>query len=277
VAMDFKLCMNSMTFSLESVDFSSMVEAIAGTGFAGIELRDSHIEQFMAKGYSTEDIKVLLEARQLRLVAVHALRDWQRLGRENEKKDREFVEQFIAKSRAIGCHCVACPAYAEDSDTDRDIRHFREICEIGRAYDTQLAIEFLPWAALKDVRKAWEVVQQAECPNGGILIDAFHFFKGGSRVEDLRQIPAEKIFVVHLDDAPDVVMDLREMCMTSRTFPGEGIFPLTDLLDVLIRERGYKGWFSLEVLNKGNEERSYSEIAKKGVRSLEELFRPYET
>lgn len=155
------------------------------------------------------------------------------------------------------------------------MHNFREICEIAKPYDIGIALEFLPWAELRDIRMAWEVVRRVNCPHGGLLIDTFHFFRGGSKMEDLREVPTEKIFFVHLDDALDLPIDLREMCMNHRVFPGEGVFPLRQFLDVLILEKGYRGWIVLEVLNRENQNLDYSEIVKKGKKSVEKVLQPY--
>jgi sugar phosphate isomerase/epimerase len=121
----------------------------------------------------------------------------------------------------------------------------------------------------------WEVLRQANCSNGGLLLDTFHYFKGGSQIDDLREVPTEKIFLVHLDDAPDLPIHSKEMCMNHRVFPGEGIFPLGQFLDVLLREKRYRDWIVLEVLNKENQHIDYVETAKKGKNSLEEVLSRY--
>jgi sugar phosphate isomerase/epimerase len=116
------------------------------------------------------------------------------------------------------------------------------------------------------------VVQKADCSNGGLLIDTFHFFKGGSKIDDLREVPTDKIFLIHLDGAPDLPIDSKEMCVNYRVFPGEGIFPLSQFLGVLTAEKGYKGWFSLEILNKENQKVDYNQTAEKGKSSLEKYL-----
>jgi sugar phosphate isomerase/epimerase len=273
--MDHKLAMNTGTFSLHGADLLKMVNATSAAGFTGIELRDNHIQEFMQKGCSIHEIKNLLKTHELHPVAVHALRDWQNPGEKNRKAYRKRVEAFIEECKGIGCDCVACPSYAENADLQRDVRAFQEVCDIGKAYDMRLAIEFLPWAGLRDIRTAWEVVRQTKRPNGGLLVDTFHFYKGESRLDDLRQVPAEKIFVVHLDDAPDLPIDLKEMCMGHRLFPGEGVFPMEEILDLLVLEKDYRDWFSLEVFNEESATMDYTDLANKGADSLKALFERY--
>lgn len=170
---------------------------------------------------------------------------------------------------------MVCCAFAEDGDITRDLSNFKEICDIAKPYDIRIALEFLPWAELRDIRMAWEVVRRANYSNGGLLLDTFHFFKGGSKIGDLREVPTDKIFFVHIDDAPDLPTNSKEMCMYHRVFPGEGIFPLSQFLDVLILEKGYKDWIVLEVLNKENRNIDYSEIVEKGKESIGKVLNRY--
>jgi sugar phosphate isomerase/epimerase len=269
--------MNTMTFSLQDVDIPSIAEAISRAGFTGIDLRDSHIQDYLQAGHSMQEIKNLLKEYKLHPIAIHALRDWQKAEDKKGEKYWESVEQYFDMSRKMNCEFSVCAAWAQDGDVDGDIRGFKEICDIARLYDTRVALEFLPWARLKDVKMAWEVIERANCSNGGLLIDTFHYFKGGSRMEALREVPAEKIFFVHLDDAPDLPIDSEEMGMNHRVFPGEGVFPLREFLDVLLTEKQYKGWIVLEVLNRENQNIDYVELAKKGKECLERLLHRYQS
>ena len=273
--MVLRLALNTGTFSLQRVDFLGAVQAISRVGFSGIDLRDNHIEDYIQEGHSVDEIKNLLRQYGLQPVLMNSLRDWQTWGNEGKEKYRAFLEHYLDQSRSIGCDCVICCAFAEGKDLERDIRSFREVCKLGTFYNIRMALEFLPWTGLREIRETWEVVRKANCSNGGLLIDSFHFFKGGSTIEDLRKVPTEKIFFVHLDDAPDLAMDVKDMCMTKRLFPGEGTFPLREMLDVLVGEKKYQDWVSLEILNQENQRAGYGMLAQRARRSLEKLLGDY--
>jgi 4-hydroxyphenylpyruvate dioxygenase len=273
--MNLKLAMNTGTFNLGSIYFQDAVRAISKAGFTGIDPRDNHIQEYLEKGHSIQDVKKLLEENQLHPIAMNSLRDWQTRGGKTKGEYRKLVEHYLEQSKGMGCDYVICCAFAEKSNIDTDTRHFKEVCDIAKSVGIEIVLEFLPWVTLRDVRTAWEVVRRANCSNSGLLIDTFHYFKGGSRIEDLREVPAEKIFFIHLDDAPDLPIDTKEMCMNHRVFPGEGAFPLRQFLDVLILEKKYDGWIGLEVLNKEYQHVDYSQIAEKGRRTAEEVLRCY--
>jgi len=112
-------------------------------------------------------------------------------------------------------------------------------------------------------------VQRAEVPNGGILLDVFHFYRGGSTLIDLQHIPVEKILLAHLSDAPEMALD--KLKDADRVFPGEGVIPLRDILQV-INEKGYQGYFSLELLNPTYCEDVPYRIAQLGIKSVKKLL-----
>ncbi len=272
-----KLAMNTGTLHYVSLDLPSACQAISKAGFKGINLRDNHVEEYIKKGHSLQELKTLMKEYELRPIAIDALRNWQiwgddELSSQSSKEEyRKCVEQYMNTFKELDCDYVMCTAPHEPRDISRDIKGFRALCDIAKSYDARVAMEFLPYAGLRDIRTAWEVVQKADCPNGGLLVDTFHFFKGGSKIEHLREVPTEKIFFVHCNDAPDLAMDVR-LLAKKRVFPGEGVLPLREFFDILVSEKGFSGWIVLEVLNSENEHLDYLEVAEKGKKTMTHLL-----
>src|SRR5581483_5742667 len=75
--------------------------------------------------------------------------------------------------------------------------------------------------------------------NGGILIDALHFDRGGSRVEEIASVPPSRLRYVQLCDAPAerprAVADLLHQARAARLMPGDGGLDLRGLLRALPR------------------------------------------
>ena len=81
---------------------------------------------------------------------------------------------------------------------------------------------------------------QSVAPNVGLLVDAWHMHTSGSSNEDLASIPAEKIALVHINDAPAGV-SVDELQDHIRCLPGEtGVIDMKGFLDTL-RQIGYIG------------------------------------
>lgn len=274
--MKFQIGINTGTFTLGDGNLPLMLEAIEKEGYTGVDFRDAHIDGCISEGMSPAEIGRLMKHRGLQPISISAIRYWQHLGGLGQKNYIESVRGYFEKAVAIGCDCVVCPTFADDRNLERDTRNFIELCQEGGKYGVRIALEFLPWGGINDIRTAWQVVRDANCINGGLLVDSFHFFKGGSKIQDLREVPTEKIFVVHLNDAPETGAEIKDMCMNYRLFPGDGkgSFPLREFLDVLIVEKKYDGWLVLEVLRKGNEESSYLDICKMGMNSMRKMLAP---
>jgi 2-keto-myo-inositol isomerase len=114
---------------------------------------------------------------------------------------------------------------------------------------------------------AWDVVT-AGPPNGCLLLDVYDFWRGQSPAVSLNAAPVELIGIVHLSDVKNVP---REMATTAdRTFPGEGVMPLTHIISTLVR-RGYLGPFSVEIMGEC-QRRECLETAEAAFRSARKLL-----
>ncbi len=126
----------------------------------------------------------------------------------------------------------------------------RELAEQAVAHGTRIAIETMPFSAIATVPMGAEIVAAAGHPAAGLLVDAWHVFRAGTTLTELRATLApEMIFAVELDDAAaDTVGTLFEDTVEHRLLCGEGIFDLPGLVAVL-RELGFHGPWGVEILS----------------------------
>jgi sugar phosphate isomerase/epimerase len=77
-------------------------------------------------------------------------------------------------------------------------------------------------------------------PNVGLLVDAWHLHSSQGTIEELIKVPASKIALVHINDAPaDVEID--DLKDHDRRLPGEtGEINIKGFLNAL-RQLGYEG------------------------------------
>ena len=83
----------------------------------------------------------------------------------------------------------------------------------------------------------WRVVKNAGQANGCVLVDAFHFDRSGSSLQDLAQVPAERMRYAQLCDVagprPDDMQEILRQARNERRFPGDGDCDLAGLLRTL--------------------------------------------
>ncbi|PIU50920.1 hypothetical protein COS91_07150 [Candidatus Desantisbacteria bacterium CG07_land_8_20_14_0_80_39_15] len=92
--------------------------------------------------------------------------------------------------------------------------------------------------------EALEIINLAGSENLGIMIDTFHYYKSGVSLEDIRAIPIEKLFIVHVNDSEN--LPLEQLTDGHRLYTGLGVIPLVEEFKIL-KEKGYKGFLSVEI------------------------------
>jgi 2-keto-myo-inositol isomerase len=113
------------------------------------------------------------------------------------------------------------------------------------------------------------IVDEAAEPNVGLVIDAFHFHVGGSRIADLDGLDRSSVFIIHLDDAePGEPAGLTD---AQRVLPGEGVIPLKALVRG-VEETGFDGFYSLELFRPEYWRWDPGELARRGLERMRSLF-----
>jgi 4-hydroxyphenylpyruvate dioxygenase len=133
----------------------------------------------------------------------------------------------------------------------------------------RLALEFQARAPFcNNLQTALALVEQTGSPHLGICLDAFHFFTGPSKGEDLAGLSRENLFHVQLSDLSRVPRELASDA--DRILPGDGEWPLRELIGQL-RAVGYQGYVSIELMNPALWQvppLSFSEVALTALRHI---------
>lgn len=121
-----------------------------------------------------------------------------------------------------------------DPDESRLAGRFGELCDLAGRYGLSPSLEPMPWIAVSTVAKAKRIAALAGRPNGAVLVDAIHFFRGDNRIADLADAPLR---YVQLCDAraekPSGLQEIIRQARGDRLFPGEGGLDLRGLLAAL--------------------------------------------
>ena len=126
---------------------------------------------------------------------------------------------------------------------------FGALCDRAGEHGLLVALEFLPWSGIPDVRTAWEVARLADRANGGVLVDAYHYYRGNPDEGALRAVPADRVNCIQLDDADaEMVGDYMEDTCVRRRLPGQGALDVVGLMRVL-DDMGVDAPVSVEVMS----------------------------
>ena len=125
-----------------------------------------------------------------------------------------------------------------------------------------------PHAFVQSMAEANRLLDEAGARNVGLTLDSYHWFAGEDTLETIRQTPAERIALLHVNDAKDLPRD--QLLDQDRVLPGEGVIPLEDWLGA-IRETGFDGFIALEVLGPRLEGVSPEECARLGKEAIDRV------
>jgi len=160
--------------------------------------------------------------------------------------------EMFAIADALGARSInAADVLGGRWGVDDAAEAFAGLCDRAAEHGLLVHLEFLPWSRIADLTTAWEVVRRAGRPNGGVAVDAWHWYRSGtpSDVATVRAIPGDKVLAIQLDDAPaEREPKLMSATLHERLLPGEGAIELTTLLGAL-REIGATAPIGVEVFS----------------------------
>ena len=231
--------------------------AFQAAGFKGIAVLPTDIWALEEQGMSAAEIMQRVADHDLVINEVDCTACWLPAQRAKAGTDelgelvlRLTAERVVATAARIGARSVQAVEISNIAvDPDEAIEAFGVLCDMAAEHGLKAHIEFLPTGGIPDLTSAWRIVKGANRPNGGLTIDSWHFFRSGSTLDQLAQIPGDRIFSVQINDAPaEPKADLWEELMTGRLLPGEGDLDLIGLIRTL-DAIGASTPFSVEVFS----------------------------
>lgn len=155
--------------------------------------------------------------------------------RIGERFDARDHLAFLEVGQRLNARAVLVAG--DDADEARLAANFAALCDAATPFGLTADLEFMPWTAVKDLSTAARIVRTADRPNGGVLVDAIHFARSGSTLEQVRALPREWLHYAQVCDAavpgPDGVEQLIHDARCARLLPGEGGIALKALFDAL--------------------------------------------
>ena len=87
----------------------------------------------------------------------------------------------------------------------------------------RIGYEALAWGRVVNrFGQAWSIVQRANHPHLGLILDSFHTLSLRDDPAGIANIPGERIFFVQMADAPWLTLDVTNWARHHRNFPGQG-------------------------------------------------------
>jgi len=232
------------------VDFTERVRAAAEAGYVGIGMWLGDYVRLRSEGRSDADLRAVLDHHGLRVAEYEALRGWASTGEElaRSRRDEEVLHRMADALGPGGNVQVLGPFPGSLDDAAQALAG---VCGRAAEHGLRASIEYLPeMTNIPDARTAWELASRSGHAGAGLCVDSWHHFRGTDDLATLAAVPADRVFVVQLNDGPRVraEADYYRDCTRNRRPPGEGDFDLPALVRTL-DGMGVAIPYSVEVLS----------------------------
>ena len=266
---------------ISPLPFRERVEAAARAGWKGIGLIPDDVDATAgAIGYP--EMKRILAANGIKYVELEFLVDWHRSG-EPRKKSDELRARLLAIAETFGARNIKVgPGLGQDvnnpkpeelmPDIPRMQEAFAELCRDAAKHGTAIVLEIMPFGNVRTIAAGRAIVEGANQPNGGLLIDIWHMARGGIDYGEITAIPQRFIGSIELDDAEEkVVGSLWEDTIHHRRLPGQGsLHPQSFIRSV--QKAGYRGPWGVEILSASFRKLPLAEMAQKSFDATMKQF-----
>jgi 4-hydroxyphenylpyruvate dioxygenase len=244
------------------------IEAIAAAQFKGVEIFENDLLSFNG---TPAEARRMIEDLGLKTITFQPFRDFEGMPEPQRSKVFARAERKFDVMEELGCDLLmVCSNVSPDSlgGIERAAADFHELGERAAKRGMRVAFEALSWGRhIHDYRDSWEVVRRANHPAIGLVLDSFHVLARGTDLSAIRSIPADRIFLVQMADAPRLNMDYLSWSRHYRCFPGQGDLPIDDFM-LALQATGFDGLLSLEIFNDRFRAGSARNVAIDGQRSL---------
>jgi 2-keto-myo-inositol isomerase len=270
-----KLSLNGATTM--KADLTTDIRAAAAAGFDYHEIWAAKLRRFL-KDHSTPDLKALFDDHGVKPLSINSIEHITFRDPESYERIKAECEELSTIAAAIGCPYVVvvpgklpAPAVTRAEIVSESTRVLAELSRIAAQHEVALGFEFLGQTdcSVQTLDLADEIVRAVDRDNLGLVLDAFHFYAGGSKIEMIEALDAKRLFIFHIDDAEDVPRE--QLTDAHRLLPGLGILPLKEII-AAFRRIGYDANASLEIFRPEYWERDPFELAREAKAAVESLI-----
>jgi sugar phosphate isomerase/epimerase len=278
-------CLSPHAIGVQANDIDQALAAARTGGFDGVEINVAHVADLIDQAGPDAARKKYADAK-IRPAAFGLPVEW-RNDEARWRADLDNLPRYAKAARALGVTRTATWVLPMSNDRalDENIRfhidRFKPIAEIVAQHGIRLGLEFIGPKTLRDTQKhpfIWKMSDMLELgrkigPNVGLLVDVWHLYTSHGTLEDLRNLKADDVVYVHVNDAPRGIEIDRQMDDV-RDLPGAtGVIDIAGFLRAL-KEIGYDGPVTPEPFKKELKDLPGDEARLKTVgKAMDAVFR----
>jgi len=181
-----------------NVSIKERIDVAAGAGFAAVSLFHDDFLELGSDPRKAQEIVAYATDSGVALSVMDGSSVWYPIDESRPLRSAPVgFEVALAAAEAFGCTMVsAVPGFATQLDVAGLAEHFAIACDAARDRGLRVQLEFGPVPPVKGLAAGWGIVQLADRPNGSLVFDTWHFFRGGP---DFDLLEAIQVFLGSID------------------------------------------------------------------------------
>jgi 2-keto-myo-inositol isomerase len=257
-------------------DLETDIRAASLAGFDYLEIWAAKLRKFLEANHLYR-LRELFKEQNLKPYSINSIEHITFRDAARHQRLLGECEELCRIASAIDCpYIVVVPSpLPEGKGRDEVIEETRSVLDelgyMAQAFNVSLAFEFLgqPLCSVQTLELAYEIVREVGRENVGLVIDSFHFYAGGSSLQSIEALDADRLFIFHINDAEQRPRE--ELEDSHRLLPGLGILPLKEIVSAL-RHIGYSRAASVEIFRPEYWERDPFELARQAYQSASNVI-----
>jgi len=267
-------CINQST--IVQCDTAEFIKICSRVGFREVELRFPKVEEYLTD-HSCRMLRSLLRKYSVHVATLNSLEFFSLVPEENFDFIVKKAEEMMVICQLIECDSLIVvpsknPHNLPVSDIKtKTISRLQKVADLGSRYGVRVSFEPIGFHgfSIRKILNALDIVKEISNHKVGLTIDTFHFYVAENTLDDLNEIPEDRISLVHFHDSPD--LPLYKLNDEHRLFPGEGVIDLKGFCEIL-RKKSYQGPLSVELFNPKLQDIPPRELARRVWESLQQYL-----
>ena len=258
------------TKSVYGCNLITALEIAKEAGFGAVEIVASKLDSYLAEGFTAQDLKKELEDRNLAAICINDICHIESPRPEALELMLQEAERYSAVAEVIGCKYIQLVPLVEldgkpfDEILEITGSNTKKICEIGAKHGVAFQLEAVAWSPFNSLKNGLALIDKVGMDNLGMVVDTWHFYASGQTTfDEIANMDPSLICNIHFCDGRALGADgeMDENYLRGYYFH-DGDIPLDDYAKA-IKDSGYEGWWSVELVSAKHWEMDALAVAKK--------------
>ncbi|BAU53524.1 sugar phosphate isomerase/epimerase family protein [Mucilaginibacter gotjawali] len=275
VTHSYVLCLNMATIRGHKLGFVKELETAAAAGFRSVEIWADSLQEYLIHGGTIGEAKKRLDDLGLKVEDLISFNKWVADDAATRKDGLEQMKRDMEQMAILGCKRIAATGMGSSNapvpGLDVIAQRYRTVLEMGD--QTGVVPQLEMWGFQKNMSNVAEVIyiaMKSGHPSARVLLDIFHLYKGGTSINTLPLMDANAAEILHMNDYP-ATLSSAIIEDKDRIYPGDGVAPIEQILQILLKNRKKPLVLSTEVFNAAYYTQDALTVAKTAMEKMKRV------